>query len=210
MSKNAWSLGCRFVAVAALAIGASSALAGTAAANDGAKESAACPSAATTGCHKAQTKSKKRPGYGRAHVNRPVNRPAEWAERRSLGTYLILESLRRNGGAWPLTDPFGLAASRGVTSPVPLRVNPQAAAQRSAAAPGTLAAAPSLPDELTVRGGLIEQVRREVRTAEVEATVRDVPKVVLKTTDDLGELLRRADNGSGLLNPASSVSLLGR
>ena len=54
MSKNAWSTGYRFVAVAALALGASGALTGTAAANDGATGHTGCPKAVAkkaTGCH---------------------------------------------------------------------------------------------------------------------------------------------------------------
>lgn len=219
MSKNAWSFGCRFVAVAALAIGASSALAGTAAANDGTRESAGCPSAASAGgsagCHKAEKseKSRTRPDdYGRSH-HRPVqHRPVQRFEERSLGAFVIIESMRKVGsGGWPLTDPFGLAASRGLDSPMPLRIDPRAVTRPVAAAPGTLSTAPSLPDpyRLTVAGRVVERTPREIRKAEVEAKLRDLPKVVVKTTDELGVLLDKADAGK-LLTPAANVPVLGR
>lgn len=209
MSKNAWSTGYRFVAVAALAVGASSAVTGTAAANDGATAHTGCPSAVATGatgCHKAaETKSeKRRPGYGRAWANRPNQ---EWVRR--LDASVILRQLRRGGSGLPMTDQAGLAASRGVGNPIPLRVDPRLARLPGTPSSGTLAAAPSLPNdahELIVSGSLTERTPKKVNTTEVTAVVRDLPNTVDSATNTkLGDLLRVGDDSGGLLNPAASM-----
>lgn len=145
MSKNAWSIGCRFVAVAAFALGASGAVAGTAVANDGAAGTAGaaetvgtagCPRTATlgsTGCHRAEEAGGRRgPGYGRPH-----GRPGPSYRDRAIE--VIIRNLSGNRTGVPLTDPFGFAASRGLAAPLPLRVDP-----RTVALPGT-SSSPSSP-----------------------------------------------------------------
>lgn len=209
MSKNAWSTGYRFVAVAALAVGASSAVTGTAAANDGATGHTGCPKAVAkkaTGCHDSAGRkakpAKRRSDYGRAWQNRP--RQEEWLRR--LDASVILRHLRRGGGL-PMTDQAGFAASRGLGNPIPLRVDPRLARLPDASPSGTLAAAPSLPDarELIVNGRLAERTPRTVKETEVTAKVREVQRTVGTVTDArLGDLLRIDDQG--LLAPAVTIA----
>src|SRR5690606_19186977 len=101
----------------------------------------------------------------------------------------------------------GLAASRGLGNPIPLRVDPRLARLPDASPSGTLAAAPSLPDarELIVNGRLAERTPRTVKETEVTAKVREVQRTVGTVTDArLGDLLRIDDQG--LLAPAVTIA----
>ncbi len=227
MSKNAWSFGGRFVAAAALAIGASCAVTGTAAANDGGEVRAGCQKAASTGsmgstgskgsavatgCRK--RKKDRRPDHTnrRGHSDRPTY--DRWQEQQqrdhrtqdTLGKLLSVQNLNlgRQGGGLPLADSFGLAASRGITRQATMRLDPTLRPMPGWSAASALS---PLPADGTILAGRVVNAKdpQSALTAEVTTSVRTVTETTSKVTrSDFGSLLSTADRGD-LLTPASAV-----
>lgn len=230
MPKNAWSLGGRFVALAALAIGASCAVTGAAAANDGGGEARTdCRksvsaqlqgmkgSAVSTGCPKRKKKKKNRRADRPVRVDRTDRsttpnhqRPRHRNEYGTLGRLLNggALNLSRQGGGLPLADDFGLAASRGLTRQMPLRLDPTLSKVPGWSATRALAPLPAAaPTDSTILAGRVINAKdpQSAVKAEVTTQVRTVSETAEKITrSEFGELLSAADSGS-LLGPASSV-----
>lgn len=228
MSKNAWSFGCRFVAAAALAIGASCAVTGTAAANDGGEVRTGCQKAASTssmgstgskgsavatGCRKRKKKD-RRPDHTnrRGHSDRPAY--DRWQEQQqrdhrsqdTLGRLLNVQNLNlgRQGGGLPLADGFGLAASRGVARQMTMRLDPTL---RTMPGWSSASALSPLPADGTILAGRVVNAKdpQSALTAEVSTSVRTVTETTSKVTrSDFGSLLSTADRGD-LLTPASAM-----
>ncbi|MEV5412448.1 hypothetical protein AB0K60_26895 [Thermopolyspora sp. NPDC052614] len=225
MSKNAWSFGCRFVAAAALAIGASCAVTGTAAANDGGEVRTGCQktsarsmgstgpkgSAVSTGCRKRKKKD-RRPDLTdrRNRYDRPSH--GQWQEQRetrmqdTLGRLLSVQSLNlgSQSGGLPLADGFGFAASRGITRQVTMRLDPTLRTMPGWSSSSVLS---PLPADGTILAGRVVNARepQSALTAEVSTSVRTVTETTSKITrSDFGSLLSTADRGD-LLTPASSM-----